>query len=131
MSSELRSTTDILADHLEQRRSGSFEVDLARNYAADVVLLTSQGVFRGHDGVRQCEELLTRWVRPETFECRQLLTEGDCGFLEWTAAGRDGTVTDGADSYVIRDGRIAVQTMHFTVARQPGEPHQTARRTGR
>lgn len=40
--------------------------------------------------------------------------------LEW-AAGDHVEIHDGADSYLVRDGRIAVQTIHYsTRPRRPG-----------
>lgn len=36
-------------------------------------------------------------------------------FLEWSAMSPHAKVTDGADSYLIRNGRIIVQTIHYTV----------------
>jgi hypothetical protein len=45
-----------------------------------------------------------------------VMAEGEMGFLEWTAEAENGArVTDGADSYLIRDGRIRAMTIHYTV----------------
>jgi len=44
-----------------------------------------------------------------------MLVEGELGFLEWSARGSGAEVEDGADSYLIRDGRIVAQTIHYTV----------------
>jgi hypothetical protein len=33
----------------------------------------------------------------------------------WTATSSAGSVEDGLDSYVIRDGRIQAQTIHYTL----------------
>jgi hypothetical protein len=50
-----------------------------------------------------------------TFEYRTRLVESELAFLEWTARA-DGTwVEDGADSFLIRDGRIIAQTIHYTI----------------
>lgn len=52
----------------------------------------------------------------------------DVGFLEWTARAADGSrVEDGADSFVIRDGRIRAQTIHYTVPPAPGTTRTPAR----
>lgn len=45
--------------------------------------------------------------------------QGEVGFLEWTAEADGGRVDDGADSYVIRNGRIVAQTIHYTVTPAP------------
>lgn len=94
---------------------GSVEEDLLRNYAPDLVVLTGHGVYRGHDGLRRLSELLRRELPNCTYEYRTRLVEGDVAFLEWTARADGARVDDGADSYVIRNGRIVVQTIHYTV----------------
>ena len=112
---EVRSARAVFEDHLRVSTEGSVEEDLARNYAPDLIVLTGRGVFRGHDGLRQ----LAGWLRHElphcTYEYYTQLVEGDVAFLEWTARADGARVDDGADSYVIRNGRIVVQTIHYTV----------------
>lgn len=50
-----------------------------------------------------------------TFEYRTRLVEGEMGFLEWSGRSASTLADDGADSYLIRDGRIVAQTIHYTV----------------
>ncbi|HEX7025746.1 MAG TPA: nuclear transport factor 2 family protein [Gammaproteobacteria bacterium] len=112
----VRTAYNILRDHLEKARLGKIEDDLARNYAEDVVLLTGYGVHRGHEGARDLEQLLQRQLPDARFTYRTIEVEGDVGFLEWSATSSNGNyVNDGADSYVIRNGRIVAQTIHYTV----------------
>jgi hypothetical protein len=35
--------------------------------------------------------------------------------VPWTAISEVGQVRDGADSFVIRDGHIVAQTIHYTI----------------
>jgi len=45
---------------------------------------------------------------------------GEIALLEWTASTPSGArVQDGADSFVIRGGRIQAQTIHYTVLPPP------------
>ena len=37
------------------------------------------------------------------------------GFLEWAGYSAVAQVDDGADSYLIRDGRIVVQIIHYAL----------------
>ena len=53
-----RSTEEVLRDHLALAQLGDIETDIARNMAPDCVLMTSYGVFRGHEGVRDAAKLL-------------------------------------------------------------------------
>lgn len=112
-----RATEAVLEDHLWRSRHGTIDEDLRWNYAEDVILLTSKGRFRGHDGMRQLNETLLSELPGATFEYRTLLVEGEVGFLEWTARSEAARVTDGADSYVVRQGRIVAQTIHYTLRR--------------
>jgi hypothetical protein len=41
--------------------------------------------------------------------------EDGIGLLEWTAQSPGGSVSDGVDSYVVRDGLIQAQTIHYTL----------------
>lgn len=122
-----RTAYSILRDHLDKARgdNGSIEDDLARNYATNVVLLTGYGVHRGHGGARHLEELLQKQLPDAQFTYRTIEVDGDVGFLEWTATSTNGNyVNDGADSYVIRNGKIVAQTIHYTVySSKPGAGH--------
>lgn len=110
-----RSAEEVFNDHLRESQDGSVEDDLARNYADDLVVLTGRGLYRGHDGLRQLAQRLREELPNVQFEYRTRLVAGEMAFLEWTARGEHAVVEDGADSYLIRDGRIVAQTIHYTV----------------
>lgn len=112
---EHRSPKEVLDDHLRESKDGSIDDDLARNYSKDLIVLTSRGVFRGHDGLRQLAELLRQELPESRFEYTTVLVEGEMGFLEWNGFSDTARVDDGADSYLIRDGLIVAQTIHYTV----------------
>lgn len=110
-----RSTRAVLDSHLGHRESGDVEGDLGENYAHDVVVLSGCGVHRGHDGVRETARILGHYVGSGGgYDIVNSLVDGESAFIEWCADGRAGDVRDGADSFVIRDGRIVVQTIHYT-----------------
>ena len=111
MADDARSPQEVLKDHLRQGQSGSIEADLDRNYAEDVVVLSRHGVFHGHDGVRQLQKLLSEEAPRARFTYKTQLLERDVGLLEWSAESDEAVIRDGAESYVIRDGRIVAQTM--------------------
>lgn len=119
-----RSTDEVLHDHLARARDGDLDGDIALNFAPDCVLLTSDGPFHGHDGVREAARLLDARLGGSGFEYRRVMTNGEVGFLEWTADTPRAVVDDGADSYVVRDGRIVAMTAHYTVVpRRPTPPN--------
>lgn len=113
--SAVRSTEEVFCDHLELRRTCDVQQDIDQNYAADVVLLTSYGVFEGHDGVKHCAALLHEHIGDAEVTCNTKLVDGEVAFLEWTARSDRILVEDGVDTFVIRDGRIFRKTIHYTV----------------
>jgi hypothetical protein len=111
-----RGARQVFDDHLELRKRGDLEQDLARNYAPDVVVLTARGVLRGHDGVRESAALLYQAIRnANRYEYENAQCEDRVALLEWRAEGRTSAIRDGVDSYLIERGRIVAQTIHYTV----------------
>lgn len=111
-----RSAKAVLASHLKLAETWQFEEDLARNFDPDIVLLTGYGLFRGFDGVREKVRLLFGQLPNGRWRYHTVMVEGEMGFLEWSAEADNGArVEDGADSYLIRDGRIRAMTIHYTV----------------
>ena len=119
-----RSAKEVLEDHLRESQHGSIDDDLPRNYAADVVILTGRGIFRGHDGVRHLNRVLMKELPDAQFEYRTVLADTEIAFLEWGARAEGACVKDGADSYLIRGGKIVAQTIHYTVERDEENPDE-------
>jgi len=115
MTTTHRPTSEVFDDHLERARQGDVEGDLEHNYAPDVVLLSVYGVERGRDGARRLADLLGRQLPSASFEYVLRQVEGEVALLEWTATAHGARVDDGVDSFVVRDGRIVAQTIHYTV----------------
>ncbi|OJY87956.1 MAG: SnoaL-like polyketide cyclase [Lysobacterales bacterium 63-13] len=114
---EKRSAREVLDDHLKESQTGSVEADLARNYAEDVVVLMRGEAHHGHEGVRGLARLLRQELPDASFEYGSCVVASEFGFLEWSGRGGQAYVKDGADSYVIREGKIVAQTIHYTVQR--------------
>jgi hypothetical protein len=111
-----RSTREVLEDHLALSDAGDFETDLARNVSDDIVLLTGYGIFRGIEGARAKIGMLKEQLPGGRWTYHTVLADGEMGFLEWSAVAANGArVEDGADSYLVRHGRIRVMTIHYTV----------------
>ncbi len=111
-----RTAREVLDDHLRLAETWAFEIDLQRNFAEDIVLMTTYGTFRGHEGVRQKVALLAEHLPGGRWTYERIECENGLGFLEWTAEAEDGArVEDGADSYRIEDGKIRAMTIHYTV----------------
>lgn len=104
----------VLDEHLELARSGS-EDAFMRSYREDSFLIMPSGVRRGLEGIRACYRQLTRDLPNARYNYKIRLVEKDVGFLEWSADSDTNTVADGADSYVICNGYIRAQTIHYTL----------------
>ena len=116
----MRSTREVIEHHLASRREGDLDRDLRENYADDVVLLSYEGVHRGHSGVRALAEILATYVDAGDYGSDGLVIDSDYALLRWSATGDRYIVHDGIDSFVVRDGRIVAQTIHYaTSPRQP------------
>lgn len=108
-----RSTREVLNDHLRLRREGGLEADLRRNYAADVILLTSNSILEGHDALRRSADRLHLQLPDARFQFKSLQTKGPYGLLVWEAVSDRLHVDCGADSFLVREGLIRMQTIHY------------------
>ncbi|RDV36450.1 nuclear transport factor 2 family protein [Bradymonadaceae bacterium TMQ3] len=111
-----RSAREVLEDHLDLARRWDFETDLERNFDPDIVLMTTYGIFRGVEGLRQKVRLLQEQLPEGVWTYHSIMVERHLGFLEWSGVGENGArVEDGADSYLIEEGKIRAMTIHYTV----------------
>ena len=115
-----RSTGEVLESHLAYAQRGDLEGDLATNFAEDVVLLSAEGVHRGHDGVRTLRSILDDYVPAGSYEYCQLEAEGEYGLLVWRAASEDVEVHTGTDAFVVREGLVRAQMIYYATERRPG-----------
>lgn len=117
MSEELRrrSADEVFEDHLRLAGEHRFEEDIERNVAPDCVVLERRGIFRGHAGVRELARLLEEELPDAPYTYTNRMVAGRVAFLEWTAEAEKTRVRDGADSFVIENGWIVAQTIHYTV----------------
>jgi hypothetical protein len=115
-----RTTQEVLDDHLRLAAELDLDGDIERNIAEDIEILTGRGIFHGHDGVRQLARELMEEVPSEEWVYRNVLVAGRMAFLEWTVESGDFRIPDGADSYLVEDGKIVAQTIHYTLVDPSG-----------
>ena len=119
-----RTAQEVLDDHLnlaenwgaEEDIERIIEEDMRRNVSEEIVILINRGTFRGYEGVRQLAGMLGEEL-PEhnAFEYTYTAVAGRMAFLEWAYEDDSVRVRDGADSYLIENGKIVAQTIHYTV----------------
>lgn len=110
----MRSTREVIEHHLECRQADDLERDIRESYSNDVLLLSYEGVHRGHAGVRKLADILASYVPAGTYRYEQVICEDDVGMLRWTAESGGVEVQLGVDSYIVREGLIVAQTIYYT-----------------
>ena len=124
-----RTAQEVLDDHLnvtehfgvEEDWRSIVEEDIRRNISGDIVILINRGTFRGHEGVRRLAQMLGEELPEQrSFEYTYRAVEGRMAFLEWAYEDDNVRVRDGADSYLIENGKIVAQTIHYTVEQKQG-----------
>jgi hypothetical protein len=113
-----RSAAEVFEDHLRLAGVHQFEEDIERNLSPDILIFERRGIFRGREGATELARLLERELPQAPYVYTNRLVEGRVAFLEWTAKAEHARVRDGADSFVIEDGWIVAQTIHYTVEQQ-------------
>ncbi|MHA6281093.1 nuclear transport factor 2 family protein [Salinimicrobium sp. CAU 1759] len=112
---EDRNPWEVFEDHLDLAQQGELEKDLERNYSQDSVLLTNYGVFHGREGMKQAAELLKEQLPGGNYNYVLKLCHEEMCFLHWTGKSDVSVIPDGADSYLIKNGKIMVQTIYYSV----------------
>lgn len=110
-----RSPQEVFDDHLQLAAEHRFDEDIERNVAPHCVILERRGIFHGRDGARELARVLEEELPAAPYVYTNRLVSGRFAFLEWTAEAERTRVRDGADSFVIEDGWIVAQTIHYTV----------------
>lgn len=108
-----RDVRSVVVDHLEHLARGDIAGDVLRNYSADVLVLCPSGASRGVEGLLAHLTQLARALGGHAcLDYERLWLRGPLAYLEWTA--ETATVTfNGAESFVVADGRIIAQTVHY------------------
>ncbi len=113
-----RSTEEVFNDHFALRKAGRLEDDIKRNYAKNVMIVSNFGSFFGHEGVRHSASLLHMLLPTEKYRLSSLFTHGEVAFEEWQGDAPEVSVKEGIDGFIIKNGKIVVQTIYY----EP-EPH--------
>lgn len=110
-----RSAKEVFDDHLSLANEHRFEEDIERNVSPDIVIFERRGIFRGREGAKQLARLLEEELPGAPYVYTNRMVEGRVAFLEWTSQAEHARVRDGADSFLIENGWIVAQTIHYTV----------------
>ena len=105
-------TKDVLDHHLEAFMAGDVE-EVLKDITDESVLLTADGPLKGRDALRPAlTDFLSGLFKPGTYtlEMDRMEIAGDVAYIVWRADCAAATILLGTDTFVVRDGKIAVQT---------------------
>ena len=105
------STENVIDRHLRSFSEHNLEGILS-DYAPGAVLFTPEGPLRGVDAIKAFfQVLLSEFGKPgATFSLKHQSVDGDYGYILWAAETADNVYRLGTDTFVVRDGKIAVQS---------------------
>lgn len=106
------STEAVLNHHGETFAAGDLD-GIMEDYTEDSVLITPDGTLTGLDSIRAAfAGFFEGLFKPGTYEFTMDRAEvvGDVAYIVWHSVNQGAEVTLGTDTFVIKDGKIAVQT---------------------
>lgn len=108
-----RTAQDVFKHHAQAMVAGDMD-DIVSDYADDALFITNAGVLHGRGGVRQGFTKIFAELPQARFDVRTRILEGDVLSLEWAATGTGSRADDGVETFLVRDGQIVLQTVHYT-----------------
>jgi ketosteroid isomerase-like protein len=107
----MTATKDVVNHHLKCFGEGDLDGILS-DYASGGVVFTPNGPLKGADAIRAFyKQVFAEFGKPgTTFSLTLQSFEGDYAYLLWTAETADNVYEMGTDTFVVRDGKIALQS---------------------
>ena len=113
-------TEKTLLHHLQAFGEGDIDAILS-DYAEDAVLISPDGLLRGHGEIRPLFEKLGDMLPPgSSFELLQQIIEGEVVYIVWSAESSGYNIPLGTDTFIIRDGKIVTQTLAAQIEAKSG-----------
>jgi ketosteroid isomerase-like protein len=106
------STTQAVLDHhLHCIGAGDLE-DLLSDYAPDAVMFTQMGLLRGVDALKgMFIGFLAEFAKPNSaFDLKVQTVDGDYAYIVWSADTAENVYELGTDTFVVRGGKIVMQS---------------------
>jgi hypothetical protein len=86
------------------------------------VFVTPDGVLHGRDEIRALfEELLPALPRPSNSEMKHQHIDGEVAYIVWAGQSEQLDVSFATDTFVVRDGKIVLQTFAAQMEARPGQ----------
>jgi len=111
------STEAVLTHHMESFGAGDVD-EILKDYTDDTLFITPDGRLTGLDALREAYSgFFSGLFKPGTYEFTMdaMDLEGEVAFIAWHSTNEGADVTLGTDTFIVRDGKIAVQTFVMKV----------------
>ncbi len=107
----VKQTEAVLVHHLQAFGAGDVD-EILKDYTEDSVLILPDATVRGFDGLRQAFTKFVTEILPagSPFEMKKQEIVGDIAYIFWAASSAKYDVPLGTDTFVVKDGKIVVQT---------------------
>jgi ketosteroid isomerase-like protein len=109
-----RTPQEVFQHHATALIAGDVD-EIVADYTDDALFITPAGVLRGRAGIREGFLSLLADLPDAEWAVPTQVFEGDVLFIEWSAVSAKNRVDDGVDTFLFRDGAIAVQTLRCTL----------------
>lgn len=116
----MASTEEVVNGHLEAFGKQDMEAMLA-DYTDDSIFLLPDGrVLHGPAEIKPLvEQFFAEFAKPGmSFEMQTMTFEGEVGYIVWKAETADNVYETASDTFIVRDGKIATQTMAVKVTQK-------------
>ncbi|NLX77278.1 MAG: nuclear transport factor 2 family protein [Clostridiaceae bacterium] len=106
-----RTTMEVLDHHITHLAAGNLE-EVVMDYADDAFIVTMNGVVKGKDEIRAFfENNIKNVLPPDSVNIIEKKTvHGEIGYIVWNAVSKYYRFRFGTDTFVIKNGRIVMQT---------------------
>ncbi len=114
-------TEQVITHHLEAFGAGDVD-EIVADYTDDSVIIVPDATYRGVDAIRGMFGFLFENVfipGDYDFELTRSEVEGEVAYIVWNASSERMDVPVGTDTFIVRDGKIAVQTFAAHIAPKP------------
>ena len=111
-------TEATLLHHLTAFGGGDVDEILA-DYTDESILITPDGALRGLAEIRPLFENFVKLLPPGAdFQMIKQVAEGELAYIFWNAESESVSIPLGTDTFIIRDGKIVVQTFAGTIEKK-------------
>ena len=110
-------TNDVLAHHMTCFGKGDL-AGILSDYTPESRLFTPDGVLRGSEPIRDLfRKMFAEFGKPGTsFEMLRQEVDGDVAYIVWKAETADNRFELGTDTFIVRNGKIVIQTFAAKVS---------------